>query len=151
VDDRDQYTPGWKYNEYEMRGVPVRLEVGPKDVAKAAVMAVRRDTRAKESIPLAELAARLPAMLADVQRTLFEQARSFRDQNTARVSSRDEVIAHFAADKRGFVAVPWDGTAAFEAAIKEQCGATLRCVPLDQSPFAAISGGRRVALFARSY
>ena len=151
VDDRDQYTPGWKYNEYEMRGVPVRLEVGPKDVAKAAVMAVRRDTRAKESIPLTDLATRLPALLADIQRTLFEQARAFREQNTVRASSRDEVIAHFSADRRGFVAVPWDGSGEFEAAIKEQCGATLRCVPLDQSPFAAMAGGRRVALFARAY
>jgi prolyl-tRNA synthetase len=151
VDDRDQYTPGWKYNEYEMRGVPVRIEVGPKDVAKAAVMTVRRDTRAKESVPLAELGTRLPAMLADIQRTLLEQARAFREQNTVRAASRDEVIAHFAADKRGFVAAAWDGSAEFEAAIKEQSGASLRCVPLDQSPFADLAGGRRVALFARAY
>ena len=119
VDDRDQYTPGWKYNEYEMRGVPVRLEIGPKDVANNAVMSVRRDTRGKESIPFAQLAERLPALLADIQRSLFEQAKTFRDENTVLAASKEEVIAHFAAEKRGFVAVAWDGTAAFEAEIKE--------------------------------
>jgi prolyl-tRNA synthetase len=152
VDDRDQYTPGWKYNEYEMRGVPVRLEVGPKDVANAAVMTVRRDTRAKVSVPLAELATRLPEILADVQKTLFEQARAFRDQNTVIAASRDEVIAHFNAEKRGFVAVAWDGSADFEAQVKEQCGATLRCMPSDLSRFGSLERpGHRVALFARAY
>src|SRR5215510_15086492 len=85
VDDRDQYSPGWKYNEYEMRGVPVRLEIGPRDVANAAAMSVRRDNRAKESIPLAALAQRLPALLDEVQQALFRSALEFRDQNTARV------------------------------------------------------------------
>jgi prolyl-tRNA synthetase len=152
VDARDQYTPGWKYNEYEMRGVPVRLEVGPKDVANGAVMSVRRDTRAKESIPLAQLAERLPALLADVQRSLFEQARAFRAQNTVLAGSKEEIIAHFAAEKRGFVAAAWDGTAAFEAGVKEGCGATLRCMPNDLTGFESLArAGHRVALFARSY
>ncbi|MFN8588113.1 MAG: proline--tRNA ligase [Candidatus Eisenbacteria bacterium] len=152
VDDRDQYSPGWKYNEYEMRGVPIRLEVGPKDVASAAVMTVRRDTRAKESVPLAELGVRLPAMLADVQKTMFEQAKAFREENTVLAQTKDEVIAHFAAEKRGFVAVPWDGTAAFEGEIKEKCGATMRCMPFDLSRFGSLEkAGHRVALFARAY
>lgn len=152
VDDRDQYTPGWKYNEYEMRGVPVRLEVGPKDVANTAVMSVRRDTRGKESIPLANLAERLPALLAEIQRSLFDQAKSFRDDNTVLLSSKDEVIAHFAGEKRGFVAVPWDGSAEFEAEIKAKCGATLRCIPQDLSRFASLErANHRVALFARAY
>jgi prolyl-tRNA synthetase len=152
VDDRDQYSPGWKYNEYEMRGVPVRLEVGPKDVANAAVMSVRRDSRGKESIPLANLAERLPALLAEVQQSLFEQAKKFRDENTLLAASTEEVIAHFAAEKRGFAAVAWDGSAASEAEIKEKCGATLRCMPLDLSRFASLERpGHRVALFARAY
>ncbi len=152
VDDRDQYSPGWKYNEYEMRGVPVRLEVGPKDVANQAVMSVRRDTRVKESIPLASLAERLPALLADIQATLFRQADEFRTANTVFASSKADVIAHFAADRRGFVAVPWDGSAQFEAEVKEKTGATLRCVPSDRSRFASLERpGHRVALFARSY
>ena len=152
VDDRDQYTPGWKYNEYEMRGVPVRLEIGPRDVAGASVMSVRRDTRAKEAIPLADLPQRLPALLTEIQRTLFDQALAFRESQTVLATSKDEVLAHFAADRRGFVAVPWDGSAAFEAEIKAQTGATLRCMPLDRSRFGSLERpGHRVALFARSY
>jgi prolyl-tRNA synthetase len=152
VDDRDQYTPGWKYNEYEMRGVPVRLEIGPKDVANDAVMSVRRDTRAKESIPFAALPERLPALLAEIQKSLFDQAKAFRDEGTVLASSKEEVIAHFSADKRGFVAVAWDGSAAFEADVKAACGATLRCMPQDLSRFASLEQpGHRVALFARSY
>ena len=152
IDDRDQYSPGWKYNEYEMRGVPVRLEVGPKDVASNAVMSVRRVDRAKESIPFDQLATRLPAILAEVQAALFQQAKDFRDQSTVLAQSKEEVIAHFAADRRGLVAVAWDGSTAFEAEIKEKCGATLRCMPFDLSRFASLEKpDHRVALFARSY
>ena len=152
VDDREQYTPGWKYNEHELRGVPVRLEVGPRDVAQGAVMSVRRDTRAKESIPIASLAERLPALLDDIQRSLFEAARTFVREQTVMVTSVEALEEHFAADRRGFVALPWQDDGALEARIKERAGATLRCVPLDQSPFASIAqDGRRVALFARAY
>ena len=151
VDDRDQYTPGWKYNEHELRGVPVRLEVGPRDVAQGAVMSVRRDTRAKESIRLEQLPERLPALLEDIQSALFKTALEFRDQNTRRVTSVAELEAHFA-ERRGFVALPWKDDAAAEAAIKEKTGATLRCIPLDQKPFAGLStDGAPVALFARAY
>jgi prolyl-tRNA synthetase len=151
VDDRDQYTPGWKYNEHELRGVPVRLEVGPKDVAKQAVMSVRRDTRAKESIGLADLGTRLPALLDDLQRDLFQAARAFREENTAGVATQAELEAHFA-EKRGFVAMPWDERSGVETAIKERTGATLRCVPLDQTPWQGLArNGQPVALFARAY
>ncbi len=150
VDDRDQYTPGWKYNEYELRGVPVRLEVGPKDVANRAVMSVRRDSRAKESIPLDALATRLPALLDDLQRSLFEQAKAFRDESTVWAESLPEIEAHFA-EKRGYVATPWDGDGGFEAEVKARTMATLRCVPLDQSRFADRAQGRPWALFARAY
>jgi prolyl-tRNA synthetase len=142
VDDRDQYTPGWKYNEHELRGVPVRLEIGPKDVASSAVMSVRRDTRAKESIPLDRVAERLPALLDEIQRDLFEAARKFRDEQTVRVDSVEELEAHFE-QRRGFVALPWRGDAALEARIKERTGATLRCFPLGD--------GGEIALFARAY
>jgi len=152
VDDRDQYSPGWKYNEHEMRGVPLRLEIGPRDVAGETVMSVRRDTRAKEPIPFATLAGRVPELLADIQRTLFAQARDFRAAHTARAASKQDVLAHFGAEKRGFVAVPWDGSAAFEAEVKEKTGATLRCVPRDADGFADLARpGHRIALFARSY
>ena len=146
VDNRDQYTPGWKYNEHELRGVPVRLEIGPKDVANSAVMSVRRDTRTKESIPLDQLAERLPALLDQIQRDLFESARTFREEQTVRVSSVEELEAHFE-QHRGYVAIPWQGDAALEARIKERTGATLRCFPLDSQAW----GGGEIALFARAY
>ena len=148
VDDRDQYSPGWKYNEYEMRGVPVRLEVGPRDVASGAVMSVRRDNRAKESIPLASLSTRLPALLEELQKSLFQSALDFREQNTAHASTLEEIEAHFAA-RRGYVVVPWNDDAELEARIKERTGATLRCVPIGASGLSP--DGRRVALFARAY
>jgi len=149
VDDRDQYSPGWKYNEYELRGVPVRLEIGPRDVAQESVMSVRRDTRAKEPIPLARLGERLPQLLEEIQRSMFEAAKRFRDENTTPVQSVAEVVAHFET-ARGFVALPWTSDAKLEAEIKERTGATLRCIPLDQ---AAVGGSRErpVALFARAY
>ena len=151
VDDRDQYTPGWKYNEHELRGVPVRLEVGPRDVGKASVMSVRRDTRAKEPIALDALAERLPALLDEVQRDLFEAARTFRDGSTTTATDVAGLEAHFA-ERRGLVAVPWDGTAAFEAEVKDKTGATLRCIPRDPGAFAGLARpGTRVALFARAY
>ncbi len=150
VDARDQYSPGWKYNEYELRGVPVRLEVGPRDVASAAVMSVRRDNRAKESIPLTGLTERLPRLLEEVQRALFDAARAFREENTAFASDLAGLEEHFKS-RRGLVAVPWDGDAALEAEAKNRCMATLRCVPLDQSRFRDPAGGRPWALFARAY
>ncbi|HTO90459.1 MAG TPA: proline--tRNA ligase [Candidatus Sulfotelmatobacter sp.] len=150
VDARDQYSPGWKYNEYELRGVPVRLEVGPRDVSAQSVMSVRRDTRAKQPIPLAELGVRVPALLGQVQRDLFDSALKFREENTAFARDLGEIEAHFA-ERRGFVATPWEGDAKFEAEVKARTMATLRCVPLDQSRFREQASGRSWALFARSY
>jgi prolyl-tRNA synthetase len=153
VDAREQYSPGWKYNEHELRGVPVRLEVGPKDVEKSAVMSVRRLDRRKESIPLEQLETRLPALLDEIQADLFRQALEFRAANTSNAASVDDLVRHFVTEgRRGFVTLPWDGDAGLEAEIKARCQATLRCVPLDQAQFAgAAPAGRRVALFARAY
>ena len=151
VDDREQYTPGWKYNEHELRGVPVRLEVGPRDVTQGAVMSVRRDNRAKESIPLTAVRERLPALLDEVQRALFQAALDHRAQNTVVVRDAAALEAHFA-EQRGFVALPWDGDAAAEARIKEKTGATLRCIPIDQTRLGnPAPDGRKLALFARAY
>ena len=150
VDARDQHSPGWKYNEYELRGVPVRLEVGPRDVASGAVMTVRRDNRAKESVPIANLADRLTALLGEVQAALFAAAHAFREENTAFVSGLAEAEAHFA-EKRGYVAMPWTDDPKLEAEIKARTMATLRCVPLDQSRYHDQAGGNTWALFARSY
>jgi len=153
VDDREQYSPGWKYYEHELRGVPVRLEVGPKDVEKSAVMSVRRLDRRKESIPLEQLGARLPALLEEVQADLFKVAADFRAANTSSATSIEDLVRHFVTEgKRGFVALPWEGDARLEAQIKERCAATLRCIPLEQTRFAGLAPlGKRIALFARAY
>jgi len=153
VDAREQYSPGWKYNEHELRGVPVRLEVGPKDVEKRAVMSVRRLDRRKESIPLDQLATRLPALLDEVQADLFRAAREFRDASTSHAASVDDLVRHFVTEgRRGFVTLPWEGDGRLEAEIKDRCQATLRCVPLDQAQFGDhVPAGRRLALFARAY
>jgi prolyl-tRNA synthetase len=150
LDAREQYSPGWKYNEHELRGVPLRLEVGPRDVAQDSVMSVRRDTRAKEPIRIERLAERVPTLLDQVQKDLFAAAQRFRDQSTVVVKDVAALETHFA-EKRGLVAIPWDDDPALEARIKESTGATLRCVPLDQSAYASQAKGRTVALFAKAY
>ncbi len=151
LDDREQYTPGWKYNEHELRGVPLRLEIGPRDVAAGAVMTVRRDNRAKESAPLDALAGRVAALLDEIQAALFQRAADFRAENTSYAGTLAEIEAHFAT-KRGFVAVAWEGDAKLEAEIKERTGATLRCVPMDLGRFRDIApDGKKLALFARAY
>ncbi len=153
VDAREQYSPGWKYNEHELRGVPVRLEVGPKDVEKSAVMSVRRLDRRKESIPLGQIATRLPALLDEVQADLFRLAHEFRAAHTSHAGSVDDLVRHFVTEnRRGFVTLPWDSDGRLEAEIKNRCAATLRCIPLDQAQFDGIApAGGRVALFARAY
>ena len=90
LDDRDQFQPGYKYADWEMRGVPVRLEIGPKDVAKDQCVLVRRDNRAKEFVPLAGAAARLAALLESLQKDLLDRARRFMADNTTRVRGWDE-------------------------------------------------------------
>ncbi len=154
--DRSDNTPGWKYNEWEMRGVPVRMEIGPRDVQNNSVMLVRRDNRAKEPVLLDALEQRLPALLEEVQAALYQRALEFRESNTFRTESYDEfkeIIAN-----RGFVRVKWAEDSAAELAIKEETKATLRVIPFDQ-PEGGVQGkciytGKPAtceAIFARSY
>jgi prolyl-tRNA synthetase len=155
LDDRDQYTPGWKYNEWELRGVPVRIEIGPRDVAKESVVLVRRDTREKAFVPVAEVAGRMPALLEEMQTALFDRAHQFREENTR---SADDLatMGKILAEHRGFVSAHWCGDADCEAQIKAETQATIRNLPLD----AAADPGRcvrcdkaspRRVLFAKSY
>jgi prolyl-tRNA synthetase len=157
VDDRDEHTPGWKYNEWEMRGVPLRLEIGPRDVAKQQVVLVRRDNRAKEFVPITKLRERVPELLADLQRGIFEQARRFRAENTHEVTSYEE-FKRVMESQRGFVIAGWDGDPATEAKIKEETKATIRCIPIDGGEPTAglrcIQSGRPArhrVVFARAY
>ena len=128
LDDRDAYTPGWKYAEWEMRGVPLRLEIGPKDIEKQQVVLVRRDTRAKVPTPVEGLHGPVGAVLDDIQRGLLERARAFRDDHTAATTSYDEFKAVMEG-RPGFVQAPWCGSAECEATIKSETQATIRNIP----------------------
>lgn len=155
--DLSENTPGWKFNEWELRGVPVRMEIGPRDVQNNSVMLVRRDNRAKEAVSLEALEARLPELLEELQAALFQRAVEFRDKNTHYTDSYEE-FKQIIAEKRGFVRVKWAEDSAAELAIKEETKATLRVIPFDQ-PEGGVKGncfytGKPAtceAIFARSY
>jgi len=155
--DLSENTPGWKFNEWELRGVPVRMEIGPRDVKNNSVMLVRRDNRGRESVPVEALETRLPALLAEVQEALFQRAKAFQDQNTHHTDSYEE-FKQIIAEKRGFVRVKWAEDSAAELAIKAETKATLRVIPFDQ-PEGGVKGtcfytGKPAtceAIFARAY
>lgn len=128
LDDDESQTPGWKFAEYEMRGVPIRLEIGPKDIEKNAVFAARRDTRAKASMPMEGLAEAIAKLLDEIQQALFDRAVKFRDDHTSRTDSYDE-FKQIMEGRPGFVISPWCGSAQCEADIKTETQATIRNIP----------------------
>ena len=130
MDDREEYTPGWKFAEWELRGVPLRLEIGPRDIERGQVMLVRRDTREKLAAPMDSLTERIRTLLAAIQDDLFERARRFRDERTVRAATR-EAFRELFEGRPGFVVAPWCGGAACEARIKADTQATIRNLPLD--------------------
>jgi len=129
LDERDE-RPGWKFSEWEMRGVPLRVEIGPKDIEKSAVLVARRDTREKQSLPMDGLAARMMALLEEIQKNLLERARTFREEHTQRASTYDE-LKRLMEGRPGFVISPWCGRADCEAQIKADTQATIRNMPMD--------------------
>ncbi|HZT75607.1 MAG TPA: His/Gly/Thr/Pro-type tRNA ligase C-terminal domain-containing protein [Vicinamibacterales bacterium] len=131
LDERDE-RPGWKFAEWELRGVPLRLEIGPKDIEKSAVLVARRDSREKQSLPMDGLADRLRDLLADVQKSLLSRAKQFRDEHTQRTTSYDE-FKQIMEGRPGFVIAPWCGHAECEAHIKGETQATIRNMPLGSS------------------
>jgi prolyl-tRNA synthetase len=130
LDDRDAYTPGWKFAEWEMRGVPLRLEIGPKDIEKGQVVLVRRDTREKAMVPMDGLTAHVGIQLETIQRALLDRALKFREEHTIRESSYER-FKQIMDGRPGFVVSPWCGDAVCEAQIKAETQATLRNIPLD--------------------
>ena len=128
LDERDAYTPGWKFAEWELRGVPVRLEIGPKDIEKHQVVLARRDTREKTFVPRDGLPGQVVGLLDDIQRTLLERARRFREERTASASTWD-AFSSLMEGRPGFVIAPWCGTAECEAQIKSDTQATIRNIP----------------------
>jgi prolyl-tRNA synthetase len=128
LDERDE-RPGWKFAEWELRGVPLRLEIGPKDIEKSAVLVARRDTREKQSLSMDGLPARIRGLLDEIQRTLLERARQFRDEHTQRADTYD-AFKQIMDGRPGFVISPWCGSAACEAQIKADTQATIRNMPM---------------------
>ena len=135
LDDRDTQQPGFKYADWEMRGVPLRLEIGPKDVEKDQCVLVRRDSREKSFVPLASVAEQARGLLTSIQDGLLDRARRFVADNTTRVSTYDE-FKRVMADKRGFIVTGWCRAADCEAKIKEETKATVRVIPIEGTPAA---------------
>lgn len=131
LDVRDSYTPGWKFNEWEMKGVPVRLEIGPRDLANNQVTAVRRDKGNKVVIPESELIATLEKWMVDIQNNLFLQARARLEENT-RFTEDYESFKQIIEEKRGFIKTFWCGNEECEDQIKKETKATIRCIPLEE-------------------
>ncbi|MFC1728751.1 proline--tRNA ligase [candidate division KSB1 bacterium] len=129
VDDRENYSPGWKFNQYELLGVPLRLELGPKDVGSKSVFAARRDTGEKFPISWNDLEKRIPELLDEIQHSLFEQALQFREKNTFIVDDYDE-FKEQNEKEGGFFAMHWCGSDQCENRMKEDTKATIRLIPM---------------------
>jgi prolyl-tRNA synthetase len=128
LDERDE-RPGWKFAEWELRGVPLRVEIGPKDIEKSAVLVARRDTREKQSLPMDGLPARILQLLDEIQQGLFERARQFRDEHTQHAATYD-AFKQILEGRPGFVISPWCGAVDCEAQIKNDTQATIRNMPM---------------------
>jgi prolyl-tRNA synthetase len=156
VDARDNQTPGYKFNEWELKGVPVRVEIGPRDVEKANVAIARRDIPGKEGkqiVPQAGLTDHLEGLLSTIQQNLFDRALRFREEHTFTIQSYDELRE---AVEKGFARCYWDGTTEDEQRIQDELKATIRVIPFDQPDVAGrcIISGRettRQVVFARAY
>jgi prolyl-tRNA synthetase len=156
-DDRDTQKPGWKFAEYELKGVPVRIALGPRDLENKTLEIARRDNLTKESFQWEEMpiADKIGGLLEEIQQGIYQKAFDFRKENTTEVNSWEE-FKQVLEEKAGFLAAHWDGTAETEEKIKELTKATIRCIPLDQAPEQGLcvysgkpSSGR--VLFAKAY
>jgi prolyl-tRNA synthetase len=154
-DDRENYKPGYKFADYELKGVPVRIAVGPRDIENNTVEIARRDTLQKETIPAVGLTAHVTGLLEDIQANMFQKALKFRSDNTFYIDKWSEFL-EIIDNQGGFIMAHWDGTAETEEKIKEETKATIRCIPFDspEEEGKCIYSGKpskRRVLFARSY
>jgi len=153
-DDRTTFKPGWKFNEYEFKGVPVRLAIGPRDLENNTVEVARRDTLEKETYQMTDIESKIEHLLDKIQDNLFTKAFTFREENTTKVDSWDEFKVQI--EKGGFVLAHWDGTTETELIIKEETKATIRTIPLNnkQENGVCIYSGkpsRERVIFAKAY
>ncbi len=159
VDTDNNNSPGWRFSEWEMRGIPVRIEIGPRDMQNKQVVLARRDTGEKITSSIDGLSDRITGLLDDIQTTIFQRALQFRTDNTHSVTSYDEFKSYFTeGGTAGFVEMPWDGNADTEARIKADTKATIRVLPFGNEDAAKgktdpVSGkpAEYVAIFAKSY
>ena len=128
-DDRDTQKPGWKFAEYELKGVPVRIAIGPRDIKNGTVELARRDTLEKKLMPQEGIASYIKDLLEEIQKGIYQKAFDFRSQSTHQVDTWDELV-DVLDNKGGFALAHWDGTRESEDKIKET-KATIRCIPLD--------------------
>jgi prolyl-tRNA synthetase len=154
-DNRDTHKPGFKFAEWELKGVPVRLAIGPRDMENGTVEVARRDTKEKQVMKLDDVVTAIPKLLDDIQQNIYNRALQFRTNLTTKVETYDE-FKRVLDEKTGFVLAHWDGTPETEAAIKEETKATIRCIPLDavEEAGTCIYSGKpsnRRVLFARAY
>ena len=156
IDDRDNLRPGFKFAEWELKGVPVRVVIGPRDLESGNVELARRDTSTKESLPQEGLALRVKALMDEIQANLYNKALKFRDDNVFKVDTWEEFKEKI--EKGGFLLCHWDGTAETEEKIKEETKATIRCIPIDscvcEEEGRCIYTGKpshRRVIFARAY
>jgi len=155
LDDREEHTPGWKYNEWELRGVPLRAEIGPRDVTKGQTVLVRRDNREKVFVALETVTQAVAELLESIQAGLFERASAFLAENT-RVPSDYDAFKEIMAGPRGFIEAPWCGDEETETKrIQEETSATLRCLLTDREPegdcLFCDKPAKHVAIFAKAY
>jgi len=128
-DNNDNNRPGWKFAEYEKKGVPVRIAIGLRDLQNNVVEVARRDTREKKSYSMDGLTEKIKDLLEDIQQNMFNRAKTYRDAHISNANTWDEFV-RLLEEKGGFVSAHWDGTKETEAAIKEKTKATIRCIPL---------------------
>ena len=153
-DDSDHNKPGWKFAEYELKGIPVRIAIGARDLENNTVELARRDELTKETVSFDGLAERIQNLLEEIQNNMFEKAKNFRSLNTFRIDTWDDFNIQI--EKGGFILAHWDGTSETEEAIKEATKATIRCIPLDSEMevgnciFSGKPSLQRV-IFARAY
>jgi len=154
-DDRDNNKPGWKFADYELKGVPVRLAIGPRDLENNTIEVARRDELTKETISVDKVYEHIPSLLENIQQNIFNKALNFRKENTFYVDSWEEFLKVLD-NQGGFIMAHWDGTKETEEKIKEETKATIRCIPFDsieekgKCVYSGKPSNRRV-LFARSY
>jgi prolyl-tRNA synthetase len=148
----EEHSPGWKFNEHELRGVPVRVELGPKDIEKNQAVLVRRDTGEKEFVQRKALSERLHALMGEIQESMLSQATEFRDANTRHAETYEE-FGEIIEEMQGFVVAAWDGTEETEQKIKDDTKATIRLLPFDRKEGKDIVSGKpgQTAIFARAY